>query len=144
MPYLQLDTPFTYTTDQKKRLAKRLGEIYSTQMESNINRITIAVRELGEGGCWRCGPGDPRPAALLMCDIREGRSADRRAKLAEELIEACKEIVGLQDDNINIEFTQHRGDEMYHTLYGGLSDDWKPGAPDNLEQRSTSRNHNDP
>jgi phenylpyruvate tautomerase PptA (4-oxalocrotonate tautomerase family) len=136
MPYLQLDTPFSYTADQKKRLAKRLGEIYSTEMESNINRITIAIRELGEAGCWRCGPGDPRPAALLMCDIREGRPAARRANLADKLVQACKEIVGLKDDNINIEFTQHKGDEMYHTLYGGLSDDWKPGEPDRLEQRA--------
>jgi phenylpyruvate tautomerase PptA (4-oxalocrotonate tautomerase family) len=81
MPYLQLDTPFTYTADQKQRLAKRLGNIYSTEMDANINRITIAVRELGDGGCWRCGPEDPRPAALLMCDIREGRSAERPPSL---------------------------------------------------------------
>jgi phenylpyruvate tautomerase PptA (4-oxalocrotonate tautomerase family) len=134
MPYLQLDTPFTYTTSQKRRLAKRLGEIYSMQMDSNINRITIAIRELGDGGCWRCGPEDPRPAALLMCDIREGRSAERRARLAGELVAACQEILGLRDDNVNVEFTQHKGDEMYHTMYGGLSDDWRPGEPDTLER----------
>ena len=133
MPYLQLDTPFTYTTEQKKRLAKRLGEIYALEMESNINRITVAVRELGEGGCWRCGPEDPRPAALLMCDIREGRPAAQRERLAGKLVEACKAIVGLSDDTINVEFTQHKGDEMYHTLYGGLSDDWKPGEADKLD-----------
>ena len=56
-------------------------------------------------------------------------------KLAGRLVEACKEIVGLQDDNINVEFTQHKGDEMYHTIYGGLSDDWKAGEPDKLDQK---------
>jgi len=132
MPYLQLDTPFSYSVDQKKRLAKRLGEIYSAEMNANINRLTVAVRELGEGGIWRCGDGDPRPAALLMCDIRRGRSAEKRAALAKLLIEACKEILGLRDDNLNLEFTQHAGDEMYHTLYGGLSDDWNPDEPDRL------------
>jgi hypothetical protein len=28
MPYLQLDTPFKHTAEQKRRLAMRLGEIY--------------------------------------------------------------------------------------------------------------------
>jgi hypothetical protein len=41
-------------------------------------------------------------------------------------------IVGLKDDNLNLEFTQHAGDEMHHTLYVGLSDDWNPGEPDRL------------
>ncbi len=44
-----------------------------------------------------------------------------------QTFEACKEIVGLQGDNINIEFTQRKGDELCHTRYGGLSDDRKLG-----------------
>jgi len=68
-----------------------------------------------------------------MCDIRAGRPATQRAELARMLIDACKEIVGLQDDNLNVEFTQHSGDEMYHTLYGGLTTDWRPEESDKLE-----------
>jgi hypothetical protein len=29
MPYLQLDTSFSYSAETKQRLAKRLGEIYA-------------------------------------------------------------------------------------------------------------------
>jgi phenylpyruvate tautomerase PptA (4-oxalocrotonate tautomerase family) len=134
MPYLQLDTPFEYTTEQKQHLAKRLGEIYSTTMQSNINRLTVAIRELGAGNVWRCGEDAPRPAALLMCDIRRGRPAALRAELARKLIDSCIEILGLREDNLNLEFTQHDGDEMYHTLYGGLSDDWSPGKVDSIDQ----------
>jgi phenylpyruvate tautomerase PptA (4-oxalocrotonate tautomerase family) len=85
MPYLQLDTAFSYSPEQKQRLAKRLGEIYSRTMRSNINRLTVAIRELGAGNIWRCGEGDPRPAALLMCDIRRGRPPELRAEVAREL-----------------------------------------------------------
>ena len=140
MPYLQLDTPFSHTTDQKRRLAKRMGDIFSVKMSSNINRLSVAIRELGEGGLWRCGdgPNDPRPAAILMCDIRRGRSAELRGELAAELVKASQEILGLKDNNINLEFTQHDGDEMYHTLYGGLSDDWKVGEPDKFDSIKTS------
>ncbi len=132
MPYLQLDTPFAYPVETKRRLAKTLGGIYASVMNSDINRLTIAVRELGEGGVWRCGDGEPRPAALLMCDIRQGRTPEHRAELARRLIGACIEILGLREDNLNLEFTQHPGDEMYHTMYGGFSDDWQPDVPDRL------------
>jgi phenylpyruvate tautomerase PptA (4-oxalocrotonate tautomerase family) len=132
MPYLQLDTSFSLSIDVKRSLAKRLGEIYSETMSSNIIRLTVAIRELGEGSVWRCGLDAPRPAALLMCDIRRGRTADHRAQLAKRLVEACIDIAGLREDNLNVEFTQHAGDEMYHTMYGGLSDDWNPNEPDTL------------
>ena len=92
MPYLQLDTPFNYSVAQKQRLAKRMGEIYSSQMNASPNRISIAIRDLGEGGLWRCSADDPRPAAILMCDIRAGRPPEQRAELARLLVEACKEI----------------------------------------------------
>jgi phenylpyruvate tautomerase PptA (4-oxalocrotonate tautomerase family) len=61
MPYLQLDTPFKHTTEQKRRLARRLGEIYSTKMTSNVNRLSVAIRELGASGLWRCGDGSDDP-----------------------------------------------------------------------------------
>ena len=59
-----------------------------------------------------------------MCDIRRGRPPEQRSKLAEALIGACVEVLGLRIDQINIEFTQHAGDEMFHPMLGGLSDDW--------------------
>ena len=68
MPYLQLDTPFSYSAETKQRLAKRLGEIYAEKMNSSINRISVAIRQLDEGGLWRCGEGDPRPASQTDWD----------------------------------------------------------------------------
>jgi phenylpyruvate tautomerase PptA (4-oxalocrotonate tautomerase family) len=124
MPYLQLDVTHRYSVARKQQLAKRMGQIYAEQMQADVRRISIAIRELGEGGLWRCGPDDPYPAALLMCDIRRGRPPEQRARLAQALIESCVQILGLAPDRINLEFTQHAGDEMYHPMLGGLSDDW--------------------
>lgn len=127
MPYLQIDVPNSYTLLQKQRLAKRLGEIYAQTMQANVKRISVAIRELTGGGIWRCTEAEPYQAALLMCDIRRGRPAEQRARLAEALIGACVEILGLRVEQINVEFTQHAGDEMFHPLLGGLSDDWAAG-----------------
>jgi phenylpyruvate tautomerase PptA (4-oxalocrotonate tautomerase family) len=123
MPYLQLDVSKEYSVADKKRLARRLGEIYADVMQASVKRISVAIREL-DGGVWRCTDDDPYPAALLMCDIRRGRPAEQRSRLAEALVGACIDILGLRIDQINVEFTQHAGDEMYHSVMGGLSDDW--------------------
>jgi hypothetical protein len=50
----------------------------------------------------------------------------RGEKLAEALVTACVELLDLKIEQVNVEFTQHSGDEMYHHLLGGLSDDWSP------------------
>ena len=87
-----------------------------------IERVTVAIRELGEGGCWRCGDGEPYPAGI-----------QKREALAWKLVRACQEILGFTDENLNLEFTQHSGDEMFHTRFGGLSDGWKPGETDRFD-----------
>ncbi len=90
-------------------------------MSVDIRRISVAVRECGDGGVWRMIDGRPQPVAVLMCDIRRGRSAELRLEVAKSLCRHCIEILGLHEDRLNVEFTQHAGDEMYHPTLGGYS-----------------------
>jgi phenylpyruvate tautomerase PptA (4-oxalocrotonate tautomerase family) len=124
MPYLHLDVPRSYPAEAKRRLAQRMGEIYAAVMETDAGRVRVGIRELGEGGLWQCGPGGPRPAVVLACDIRRGRSSGQRAVLARELIAACREILELPGE-VLVEFTQHAGDEIYREGRG-LAEDWTP------------------
>jgi hypothetical protein len=48
-------------------------------------------------------------------------------QVAKALCQHCVDILGLQENRLNVEFTQHDGDEMYHPALGGYSPDWKPG-----------------
>ena len=66
-------------------------------------------------------------AAMMSVDIRRGRSAELRLAVAKALCRDCAEILGLREDRLNVEFTQHTGDEMYHPTLGGYSPDWTPG-----------------
>jgi len=129
MPYLQLDVTGSYSVDDKRRLAAAMSETYASMMSVDIRRISVAIRELGEGGIWRIPEvgGEPVPVALLMLDIRRGRPADLRMEVAKALCGHCIDILGLHEDRLNVEFTQHDGDEMYHPTLGGYSPDWKPG-----------------
>ncbi len=98
-------------------------------MSVDIRRISVAIRELGEGGVWRTVEegSEPAPAAVLMCDIRRGRSAELRMEVAKALCRDCIEVLGLREDRLNVEFTQHTGDEMYHPTLGGYSPEWSEG-----------------
>jgi hypothetical protein len=69
-------------------------------------------------------PQSPFPAAVMKLDIRRGRSAEQRMEIAKALCAHCVEILGLSGDRLNVEFTQHSGDEMYHPALGGYSPEW--------------------
>jgi phenylpyruvate tautomerase PptA (4-oxalocrotonate tautomerase family) len=127
MPYLQLDLNGHYPAEAKKKLAAKMSATYSQMMSVDIRRISIAFRELGEGNVWRVAEtgGDPLPVAVMMLDIRRGRSAEQRMEVAKALCAHCIEILGLREDRLNVEFTQHAGDEMYHPALGGYSPEWK-------------------
>lgn len=128
MPYLQLDVTCNYSVSDKKRLAAAMSETYARMMSVDVRRISVAIRELGEGGVWRIPEmgGEPVPVSMLMLDIRRGRPAELRMQVAKALCQHCTDILGLREDRLNVEFTQHDGDEMYHPALGGYSPDWKP------------------
>ena len=124
MPYLQLDVNGHYPVEAKKRLAGTLSATYAGLMSVDLRRISIAIRELGEGGVWRMIDDQPTPVSMLMCDIRRGRSAELRLELAKAVCRDCVEILGLSAESLNVVFTQHAGDEMYHPSLGGFSPEW--------------------
>jgi phenylpyruvate tautomerase PptA (4-oxalocrotonate tautomerase family) len=126
MPYLQLDVNGTYPAEKKKALAHRLCHTYADAMQADIRRISVAIREAGQGAIWRLVAGEPVPVAVLMCDIRKGRTAEVRLAAAQRLVADCVDVLGIDEQRINVEFTQHTGDEMYHPSLGGYSPEWTP------------------
>ena len=128
MPYLQLDVSGHHPTADKKKLAAAMSATYASMMSVDVRRISVAIRELGEGGVWRTTEpgGEPVPVSVMMLDIREGRSPELRMEVAKALCAQCVAILGLRGDRLNVEFTQHAGDEMYHPALGGFSPDWTP------------------
>jgi phenylpyruvate tautomerase PptA (4-oxalocrotonate tautomerase family) len=125
MPSLALFAHSSYPAGVKRALARRLGDTYAEMMETGLETITVAIPDMGADGVWRCGEEGPEPSALLMCDIRRGRTAERREHLARRLIADCENVAGVDSRRIKVEFTQHSGDEMYHPFLGGFNTEWK-------------------
>ncbi|MFC3695603.1 tautomerase [Chenggangzhangella methanolivorans] len=106
-----------------------MSETYAAMMSVDVRRISVAIRELGEGGVWRVVEAgtDPVPVSVMMLDVRRGRPPELRMEVAKALCAHCVKILGLEEDRLNVEFTQHSGDEMYHPALGGYSPEWEPG-----------------
>jgi phenylpyruvate tautomerase PptA (4-oxalocrotonate tautomerase family) len=124
VPYLQFDLTHEYTAATKRRLAKRAGKLYAELMETTPTIVKVAFRELGSDSLFRCTEDAPEPVVVVMCDIRRGRPAEQRARLATALTLAAADELDVPADDVEIEFTQHSGDEMYR--HGRLAAEWQP------------------
>lgn len=129
MPYLQLDVNGRYSSEDKQKLAAAMSNTYAEMMSVDIRRISVAIRECGDGSVWRIpeAGSEPVPVSVMMLDIRRGRPPEHRMEVAKALCAHCIDILGLREDRLNVEFTQHYGDEMYHPTLGGYSPEWEPG-----------------
>ena len=145
MPHLQLDTAWSYPVEVKRELARRFGEVYAETMQTSPDVVDVTIREL-DGGVWRCGD-EPRPAAVLSCDIRRGRPAEQRARLGAALLKVTEEVLGIDPVLLRVEFTQHAGDEIYAAIEidgvvrKGFAPDWTPAeASTSLVDQSREAN----
>ncbi len=75
--------------------------------------VNVGFRELGPDNLFRCGDGEPGPGIVVMCDIRRGRPAEQRLRLAEGIRQICSNELGFGPNQVVIQFTQHAADEMY-------------------------------
>jgi phenylpyruvate tautomerase PptA (4-oxalocrotonate tautomerase family) len=124
MPYLHFDLPGTYPVRVKRALAARLGSLYAEIMQTSPTIVKIAFRELGTDNLYRCGApdGGVEPVVVGQCEIRRGRPTEQRATLAAALVDALSEALSVSPEQIELEFTQHAGDEMYRR--GAFASDW--------------------
>ncbi|NDL60068.1 tautomerase family protein [Phytoactinopolyspora mesophila] len=125
MPSIQIDLPLSVTPSAKQALAQRFGAIYAETMQVSMDLLTVSVHDLGDGGVWRCHQSSPpTPSALIMCDIRRGRSVETKATLAQSLIDTLVEMCDLNSLWVKVEFTQHSGEDMFHPHLGGFNVEW--------------------
>jgi phenylpyruvate tautomerase PptA (4-oxalocrotonate tautomerase family) len=124
MPYLHFDLPGRYPAHTKRALAARLGQVYAEVMQTSPNIVKVSFRELGEDNLFRCGlpDGGVEPVVVGQCDVRRGRPIEQRAALALAIVDACSRALGVDPSAIELEFTQHAGDEMFRR--GAFAQDW--------------------
>lgn len=102
---------------------------------NKFSKVTIwitgglaALAGIGWAGLRVTPPNLPAPVRRYF-QAAFGEQAPRVESLvvvgrAKALCDDCIEILGLQKERLNVEFTQHAGNEMYHPALGGWSPEW--------------------
>jgi hypothetical protein len=62
----------------KKTIALRMSATYATLMDADTRLYQCCNTYVWRRGIWRIDNGKPILASTLMCDIRRGRTAERR------------------------------------------------------------------
>ena len=121
MPFLQLDVPGALTIVRRRHIAEAIGACYADTMQTQ-RRIPSVVVRCNDAGPWRWENGALREVAVLMCDVRRGRSAEQREAAMRALATLIARELQLDVLRVVVEFTQHDHDEMFR--YGRLADAW--------------------
>lgn len=124
MPYLHLNLPGRHAAEAKRALAERLCRLYADVMQTQTWRPNIGMAELGEDNLFRLGPDGLDAIAMVLVEVRAGRPAEQRLRLARGIVDACVEILGLNRSTVFVEFTAHVGEEMFRE--GDWVADWTP------------------
>jgi len=109
--------------ETKRRRAEAIGERYAAVMETGRNIPAIVIRDAGGGGPYRYQDGALRDVAVIMCDVRRGRDAAQRERLARDLVALIAGETQLPELQIVVEFTQHEPSEMFR--YGAIAPEWE-------------------
>jgi phenylpyruvate tautomerase PptA (4-oxalocrotonate tautomerase family) len=124
MPYLHLDLPGRFPAAQKRELATRLCHLYADVMQTQTWRPNIGIAELGEDNLFHLGPDGLEPIVMVLVEFRAGRPSEYRLNLANGIVDACVEVLGVPRRWVLIEFTPHVGEEIYRD--GKWVADWTP------------------
>ncbi len=132
MPFLQLDVPGPLPLAARRRIAEALGACYAETMQTQRHIPSITVRE-NDGGPWRWENGELREVAVLMCDVRRGRTSEHRESAMRALATLVAHELGLELDRVVVEFTQHDHHEMFR--YGRIAEAWTAAEADEITRR---------
>ena len=112
MPYLHLNLAKTYPSETKRELATRLCHLYADVMQTQLWRPNVGIAELGEDNLFHLGEDGLESIAMVLVEIRRGRSVDLRLELGRRIVDICAEALGVSKRTVFVEFTVHTGDEL--------------------------------
>ena len=105
MPYLHLNLPGRFPATQKRELAVRLCRLYADVMQTQTWRPNIGIAELGEDNLFHLGPDGLEPIVMVLVEFRAGRPGEYRLRLADGIVDACVEVLGVPRRWVLVEFT---------------------------------------
>jgi phenylpyruvate tautomerase PptA (4-oxalocrotonate tautomerase family) len=113
MPHLQFEIDFTATPEQKGRFARAVVQHFASIMDTGTDHIGITFRAFQRGDLVFGRATDPEKGiAFLNADIREGRTADQKRRLALAIMGELEQVFGIPKRAVYVVFTEHDGENF--------------------------------
>ena len=112
MPHLQFELNFTPVADEKRNFAEAVKRYFSEIMSTGTDHIGITFRCYQPGDLVFGRAGEDGRIAFLNADIRLGRTADQKRRLALSILAELSKTWGLQEESIYIIYTEHDGPDF--------------------------------
>lgn len=113
MPHLQFELNLAPTPEQKARFAQAVVEHFATIMDTGTEHIGITLRCYGQDDLVFGRAPDPKKGiAFLNADIRQGRTADQKRRLALAIMGELERVFGIAKRAVYVVYTEHDGPDF--------------------------------
>jgi len=112
MPHLQFELNFTPENKVKETFADAVREHFATIMSTGTDHIGITFRCYQQHDLVFGRAGSDGQIAFLNADIRLGRTADQKRRLALAIMDEIRTHWGVPREHVYIVYTEHDGPDF--------------------------------
>lgn len=126
MPHLAFDLNFALQPDEKRRFAEAVVNHFATIMDTGTDHIGITFRSYGREDLVFGRAGKPDEGIVFLdADIRNGRTADQKRRLALAIMSELERTWNVPPRNIYVVYTEHDGPNFQ--MNDRVLPSWSPG-----------------
>ncbi len=125
MPHLQFELNFAPSVEEKRVFAEAVKQYFSEIMSTGTDHIGITFRCYEPGDLVFGRAGRDGRIAFLNADIRLGRSAEQKRRLALAILTEISRTWQLTEESVYIIYTEHDGPDFQ--LSDRVLPSWKTG-----------------
>jgi phenylpyruvate tautomerase PptA (4-oxalocrotonate tautomerase family) len=113
MPHLSFDLNFSPTPDEKRRFADAIVAHFARIMDTGTDHIGVTLRSYGHDDLVFGRAEEPeRGIAFLDADIRRGRTADQKRRLALAIMDELERTWRVPKRSVYVVYTEHEGESF--------------------------------
>jgi len=113
VPHLQFEANFAPPAEEKRRFAETVIRHFSEIMDTGTDHIAVTVRSYGREDLAFGRAEEPaRGIVFLNADIRKGRTADQKRRLALAIMGELERAWGVPERSVYVIYTEHDGENF--------------------------------
>jgi len=111
MPHLQFEMNFTTIGADKSAFAEKIKALFAEIMDTGTDHIGITLRNYSNSDLYFGRAADPTAGIVFLnADIRIGRTAEQKRRLALAIIDEIFQRWQVPKENVYIIYTERQGE----------------------------------